>query len=144
MYVLTYYYVSFVHYVASEKPLNAIISWREKSDFNANQCWLHDFLIPADYCCGRQGTIELRFFVRTYPKWCLSEQFGSDRPNWRVVRALITYVGANASQCCLIKHPHLCKWYLYSESLYSQLKKRYHLHRCGCYITYIYVASVPM
>ena len=29
----------------------------------------------------------------------------------------ITYVGANASQGCLIKHPHLCKWYLYSESL---------------------------
>ena len=101
----------------SIQPLNAIISWREKSDFNANQCWLHDFLIPADYCCGRQGTIELRFFVRTYPKWCLSEQFGSDRPNRRVIRALITYVGANASQCCLIKHPHLCKWYLYSESL---------------------------
>ena len=40
----------------------------------------------------------------------------------------ITYVGANASQGCLIKHPHLCKWYLYSELI----TKRYHLRRCRC------------
>ena len=40
----------------------------------------------------------------------------------------ITYVGANASQCCLIKHLHLCKWYLYSELI----TKRYHLRRCKC------------
>ena len=39
-------YVSFVHYVASEKPLNAIISWREKSDLNANQCCWRG-LVPA-------------------------------------------------------------------------------------------------